>query len=246
MQPIDHTKNIIEVEGVSFSYDGKNEVLSNITLGIHQGDYIGLIGPNGAGKTTLLKIMLGLLIPAKGRVKLFGEDIKDFKDWHKIGYVPQKATSFDANFPVTVREVVLMGIYGKRGLFHRITSQDRRQTEEALLQVDMLPFADRLIGDLSGGQQQRVFIARALVSQPEVIFMDEPTAGIDRNAEDEFYDLLRKLNRDLGLTLVLVSHDITRVANETMHIACVDRTLSCYLSPEEYLASTQARGHMYI
>jgi zinc transport system ATP-binding protein len=246
MQQIDHTKNSIEVEGVDFSYDGKHDVLSSITLGIHLGDYIGLIGPNGAGKTTLLKIMLGLLVPNKGTVRLFGEAIEDFKDWYKIGYVPQKTTNFDANFPVTVSEVVLMGRYGKRKLFHRMTSEDRRIAEKALQEVDMLAFADRLVGDLSGGQQQRVFIARALASEPEVIFMDEPTSGIDRDSEDGLYDLLRKLNRDLGLTLVLVSHDITRVTEEAMHIACIDRTLSCYLTPQEYLASEQARGHMHI
>lgn len=241
MQRIDHTKNIIEAEGISFSYDGKNEVLSDITLGIHRGDYIGLIGPNGAGKTTLLKIMLGLLSPSTGLIRLFGKDIKDFKDWDKIGYVPQKATSFDVNFPVTVSGVVLMGRYGKRGLFHRITSEDREEAEKALRQVDMLSFADRLIGDLSGGQQQRVFIARALASQPEVIFMDEPTTGVDRETQDDFYALLRKLNSDLDLTLILVSHDIARVTREVMHIICVDRTLTCYTEPGEYLKTQVAK-----
>ncbi len=236
MRQIDHTKSIIEVSGVTFSYNGKQEALSHITLGIHRGDYIGLIGPNGGGKTTLLKVMLGLLVPDVGSVRLFGEDIKNFKRWDKIGYVPQKATSFDINFPVTAREVVLMGRYGKRKLFRRITNEDRRLTEEALRQVDMTAFADRLIGDLSGGQQQRVFIARALVSESEVIFMDEPMTGVDRNAEDEFYDLFRRLNRNLDITLVLVSHDIARISREVMHLICVDRTLTCYMRPEEYLA----------
>lgn len=248
MHPIDHTKNIIEVRDVSFSYDGKQEVLSHVSLGIHRGDYIGLVGPNGAGKTTLLRAMLGLVVPKSGTVSLFGQDQREFKEWYRIGYVPQKATSFDANFPATAREVVLMGRYGKRGLFHRTTNEDKRIADKALAQVDMLPFAHRLIGDLSGGQQQRVFIARALASRPEVIFMDEPTTGIDHDAEDEFYDLLRKLNRDLGLTLILVSHDITRVTKEAMHITCINRTLTCYLSPEEYLASSQAKeqGHIHV
>ena len=237
MQPVNHKENIIEVADVSFSYDGRNEVLSHVSLGIHRGDYLGLIGSNGSGKTTLLKIMLGLLTPQEGSVRLFGQDLKDFESWNKIGYVPQKATSFDTNFPVTAREVVLMGRYGKRKLFHKVTAEDRRLTEEALRQVDMSEFADRLIGDLSGGQQQRIFIARALASEPEVIIMDEPTTSVDRNGEDEFYALLRKLNQDLGLTLLLVSHDIDRIAREAMHIACIDRTLTCYLSPQEYLAA---------
>lgn len=235
MQRVDHSKNIIEVQGISFSYDGKVNVLKGITFAIHPGDYVGLIGPNGAGKTTLLKIMLGLLTPTRGEVRLFGQKINEFKDWYKVGYVPQKATHFDAGFPATVEEVVLMGRYAKRGLFSRTTEEDRKLTREALKQVDMWEYRRRLIGDLSGGQQQRVFIARAIVSQPEVIFLDEPTTGIDRQAQDDFYVLLRKLSGELGLTLVLISHDIKRVTDEVMHIAWIDRTLESYSSPEEYL-----------
>ncbi|PIX90118.1 MAG: zinc ABC transporter ATP-binding protein [Candidatus Moranbacteria bacterium CG_4_10_14_3_um_filter_45_9] len=232
---VDHSKNIIEVQDVFFSYDGKTNVLKNITFTVHPGDYVGLIGPNGAGKTTLLKSMLGLLSPTRGEIRLFGQKISEFKDWYKVGYVPQKATYFDAGFPATVEEVVLMGRYAKRGLFARTTVEDRKLVKESLKQVDMWEYKKRLIGDLSGGQQQRVFIARAIVSQPEVIFLDEPTAGIDRQAQNDFYVLLRKLNRELGLTLVLISHDIERVTNEVMHIAWIDRTLESYSSPEEYL-----------
>ncbi|MFZ2187096.1 MAG: metal ABC transporter ATP-binding protein [Candidatus Moraniibacteriota bacterium] len=235
MRSVDHTKNIIEAQGISFSYDGKADVLHGITLAIHQGDYVGLIGPNGAGKTTLLKIMVGLLVPTRGEVRLFGQKISDFKAWHKVGYVPQKATHFDAGFPATVEEVVLMGRYARRGLFARTTQEDRRLVKEALQHVDMWAYKKRLIGDLSGGQQQRVFIARAIVSLPEVIFLDEPTTGIDKQAQDDFYTLLRKLNSELGLTLVLITHDIERVTREAMHIAWIDRTLESYSSPEEYL-----------
>lgn len=237
---VDHTKNIIEVEDVSFSYDGREDVLQNITLAIHQGDYIGLVGPNGAGKTTLLRLMLNLLVPRRGSVRLFGLDMRDFKDWHKIGYVPQKLANFDANFPASVFEVVLMGRYAGKRLFQRTTEADRKAVLDALDQVDMREFKDRLIGDLSGGQQQRVFIARALVNRPEVIFLDEPTAAVDRDAQDSFFALLQKLNREAGLTLVLVSHDIRRLTQEVMHIACVDKTLTCHISPEEYLAESES------
>jgi zinc transport system ATP-binding protein len=142
-------------------------VLSNIKLDIHRGDYLGLVGGNGAGKTTLLKLILGLLTPKNGTIQLFGQDIRSFKDWSKVGYVPQKATAFDANFPATVEEVVLMGRYGRRGLFRRITTEDREKALEAIQQVDMLRYRNTLIGDLSGGEQQRVFIARALKSRGE-------------------------------------------------------------------------------
>ncbi len=240
MQIVDHTKNIIQASHVSFSY-GSNEVLRDITLNIHQGDYVGVIGANGAGKTTLLKIMLGLLTPSSGSISLFGQDIKYFKDWSKIGYVPQKATNFDVNFPATVEEVVLMGRFGKRGLFHRAKPEDREAVEKALKQVDMIDYRKRLIGDLSGGQQQRIFIARALVSDPEVIFLDEPTSGVDRNTQDEFYPLLKKLNRELGITLVLISHDIEKILEEVMHIACIDCTLVSHNSPEEYMKEIETK-----
>jgi ABC-type Mn/Zn transport systems, ATPase component len=119
-----HEESIIAVDDISFSY-GKNEVLSHVNITVSRGDYLGIIGPNGAGKTTLLKIIIGLIAPTSGMVRLFGKDIRGFRDWEKIGYVPQKATNFDANFPATVREVVLMGRYPRRGLFRGITSDDK-------------------------------------------------------------------------------------------------------------------------
>ena len=239
MFKVDHHKNIIEVEDISFSYNENENVLHDITLAIHQGDYIGLVGPNGAGKTTLLKIMLNLLTPTKGIVKLFGSDIRVFKDWHKIGYVPQKALNFDVNFPISVYETVIMGRYSKK-LFKPTTLEDKKEVEGALRQAGMWEYKDRLIGELSGGQQQRVFIARALVNHPEVIFLDEPTTGVDSKMQDEFYELLQKLNKELGITLVLVSHDIERMTKEVMHIACVDKTLTCHVSPEEYLSASES------
>ncbi|MCI4625705.1 MAG: metal ABC transporter ATP-binding protein [Candidatus Magnetoovum sp. WYHC-5] len=234
MSPVDHTQNIIEVENVFFSY-GQCDVLKDITLTIHKGDYLGLVGPNGSGKTTLIKVILGLLKPRRGLIRLFGDDIKDFQNWHKISYVPQKTISFEVGFPATVKEVVLMGRYGRRGMFHKVTAEDRKKTEEALKEVNMWNFRDCLIGELSGGQQRRVFIARALASQPEVIFLDEPTVGIDKTNQEELYAILRKLNKDMDLTLVMVSHDIEKIVQETMHIACIDRTLVCHASPEDFL-----------
>jgi len=242
MNSVDHTKNIIECVGVSFSYSNQ-EVLKNINLGIHRGDYIGLVGGNGAGKTTLLKIILGLLKPDSGIIKLFGQDITDFKDWSKIGYVPQKATNFDINFPATVEEVVLMGRFGRRGLFHKINEGDRKKATEALKHVDMLEHRNKLVGDLSGGQQQRVFIARALAGDPEVIFLDEPTVGVEKDIKDEFYKLLRKLNEELHLTIVLITHDIESMSHEAMHIACIDRTLVFHNSVDKFFEETHKVIH---
>ncbi len=237
---VNHQKNIIEVENVSFAYDGQSNVLENITLAIHQGDYIGLVGPNGAGKTTLLKVMLNLLSPQSGQVKLFGTDMQNFHDWRRIGYVPQKSVNLEANFPASVYEVVMMGRYADQKMFQRTSPADKQAVKDALEKVGMWEKKGRLIGDLSGGQQQRVFIARALARDPEVIFLDEPTTGVDQKTQNSFYALLQKLNQKLGITLVLVSHDIERLTQEVMHIACVDKTLTCHVSPEEYLSESKS------
>ncbi|MDD5527530.1 MAG: metal ABC transporter ATP-binding protein [Patescibacteria group bacterium] len=240
---IDHDKNIIEVKNISFAY-GAEEVLSNISINVHQGDYLAFVGPNGAGKTTLLKIILGLLLPKKGSIRLFGRDIKDFKDWRKISYVAQGVNNFDHNFPATVLEIVLMGRYSRKGLLKNINSSDKKIAEKAIEQVGLSGFKNRLIGDLSGGQKQRVFIARALCAEPEVIFLDEPTAGVDRQSQDNFYMLLKKMNAELGITLVLISHDVERMLKEAMHIACIDHTLTCHTSPEEFLRESAAADIM--
>lgn len=238
MHTVDHTKSIIEVSNVSFSYN-EEVVLKNVSLSIHKGDYLGVVGSNGSGKTTLLRIILGLLPSNSGTVKLFGQDISIFKDWSRIGYVPQKVINFDNNFPVTVEEVVMMGRYGKLGLFHRISKNDKQKVTEALNNVDMFAYHDRPIGDLSGGQQQRVFIARALAGEPEIIFLDEPTVGVEKDVKEKFYQLLHDLNEKLNLTIVIVTHDIESMSHEAMHVACIkDNTLTFHESIDDLFKKT--------
>lgn len=236
---VDHTKNIIEIKDVSFGYDNKGDVLKNINLQIHKGDYIGFVGPNGSGKTTLIKIIIGLLKFKEGSIKIFGQNLENFKDWHKIGYVPQKTTAFDINFPVTVEEVVAMGRYSRRKLGQKITPEDKKLIQKSLENVDMWDYRGRLIGDLSGGQIQRVFIARALVNDPEIIFLDEPTTGIDEKSQKDFYQLLQKLNKEMNITLIIVSHDIEKLTQEVMHMVCVNQTLTCHTTPEEFIKESQ-------
>ena len=228
-----HVTPALEVSDVSFSY-GQGKVLDHISFSVNRGDYVGLVGPNGAGKSTLLKVILGLLTPDEGRVSILGTDLAGFTDWHRIGYVPQKATNFDAGFPASVLDVALMGRYGMRGLLRDITAADRDAVRAALEQVGMWEFRDRLIGDLSGGQQQRVFIARALAASPEILFLDEPTVGVEQQKVDEFYALLKQLNRDLGLTLVLVTHDVETIVEQASHIACIDTSLVCYDTAQDF------------
>ena len=234
--PVDHTKNILEVQGVSFSY-GDTVVLKDINLIVHQGDYLGIIGPNGSGKSTLLKLMVGLLKPSQGEIKLFGEKLNNFKDWHKLGFVSQRVINFDPLFPATVKEVVAMGRYTHKKIWQRLNKTDEEIIKRSLLQVEMENFENRAIGDLSSGQQQRVFIARALAAEPEVIFLDEPTVGIDAATQEQFYALLKKLNLDLGLTLIMISHDLDIMAKETTELACVNQNLTYHDNPASCIRS---------
>jgi zinc transport system ATP-binding protein len=234
--PAATTPLMVELDDVCFRYDGEL-VLSDVSLRIHRGDFLGIIGPNGSGKTTLLRIMLGLLQSECGSVKVFGEDIKTFHDWHRIGYVPQKAVAFESRFPASVFEVVMSGRTGRVGLARPFGQADREAGLRAIETVGMIGYRDRLIGRLSAGQQQRVFIARALASHPDLLVLDEPTVGVDLNAQEQFYSLLRRLNRDFGTTLVLVSHDIAAIAQEVTRLACLNRTLVFHGSPEEALRS---------
>lgn len=214
---------VININHVFFGYANTNAVLENINLEVKRGDFLGLIGPNGSGKTTLLKILLDLLKPSKGDVYLFGENLKTFRDWRKIGYVPQKAGLTSMRFPITVEEVVGMG------------PGDKKAVTEALRSVDMMNLRKRLLNELSGGQQQKVFIARALVSNPQLLILDEPTVGVDTESQVKFYELLKELNRRRNLTLILVSHDIDVVANEVKTVACLNRTLLFHGQPKDIM-----------
>lgn len=236
MQQINHTKTIIEFQDVSFSYGGEMAV-QNVSMTIHKGDYVGVVGPNGGGKSTLLRLMLGLLTPTKGKILIFGTEIKKFKNWPKFGYVSQKVAHVDPHFPMTVREVVTMGRYPKLGLFHFPTIKDKEIVRKSLEQVEMWEFRDKLIGDLSGGQQQRVFIARALAGEPEIIVLDEPTVGVDIKTQKQFYSLLQKFNKELDLTLVLAAHELDIIAHESTEIAYINGSLVYYGFPKEFMKS---------
>lgn len=211
---------IVSVKNLFFGYDEKL-ILEGINIDIYKGDYLGIVGPNGSAKSTLLKLILGLLKLQKGSIEVFGRDIKEFKDWGKVGYVPQKANSFNSSFPATVEEVVSANLFPKIGLFKSIKKKDREKAYEILKIVGMQDYKDRLIGNLSGGQQQKVFIARTLISEPQIIFLDEPTVGIDVDSQKEFYDLLERLNREMDITIVMVSHDIGAITQRVNRIACM-------------------------
>jgi zinc transport system ATP-binding protein len=240
MQNIDHSKNIIEIKNINFSYDGKTNILEDINLEIHKGDYVGIIGPNGSGKSTLLKLILGLLKIQKGEIKIFGEDITKFKNKRRVAYIPQKAIFFDNYFPATVYDVIEMSINKK--YFRENNLSAKKRIQEVLEKVAVFDLKDRNIVELSGGQQQRVFIARALVNDPEIIFLDEPTTGIDQKNKNDFFELLKKLNQKEEKTIVLISHDIEKITEEVMHIICINKNLVCHTTPEDFINQSKTKN----
>jgi len=207
---------------------GGKVVLRQIDFAVPSGSVFGLIGPNGGGKTTLLKVALNLLQPARGEVLVFG------KPWHEhpapgptIGYTPQHHDHLP-HFPVSVRQVVQMGCYGKVGLCRPLRQTDKTTVEHCLELVGMLPQAKRPIDELSGGQKQRVFIARALAAGPQLLILDEPTAGVDTAARDQFYELIRDLQQRMGLTVILATHDIGMVLKYCDVVGCLNETLTIH------------------
>jgi len=212
--------HILEVENLSFAYQD-NYILKNASFKIDKGDFVGIIGPNGSGKSTLVKLMLKILTPEKGQIRIFGEDIKKFSQWSKIGYISQKANSFNGAFPATVNEVVGVNLLANTGLFKRKPPDYDKRIYDVLKMVGMQEHGNKLIGRLSGGQQQRVFIARVLVSQPEIMFLDEPTVGIDAKSEEALYCLLARMNEELGITIIMVTHDIGAITVHANKLICL-------------------------
>jgi zinc transport system ATP-binding protein len=210
----------IELTDVQFSY-GSEPAIRDINFAIDEGDFCGIIGPNGGGKSTLLRLTLGVLKPQHGTVRLLGDDPR--KTRTQTGYVPQE-TSSNKEFPISVHDVVLMGLVYKRGIGHPFTAEDHGTVETIIAEMGLMGLGRRRIGELSGGQRQKVLLARALVSKPRLVFLDEPTASIDMAGVDEIYEYLQKLNKQ-GTTVVLVTHNVGAVSKYVKSVACVNKTL---------------------
>jgi len=206
-------------------------VLEDITLDIEENTCVGILGPNGAGKSTLLKVILGLLPPTRGEVRVFGLAPHLARgQGYFMGYLPQRPLG-NPRFPVSVLDVVLMGRYGKIGLIRRPRREDRDAALGHLSRLGIGHLAHRPIGDLSGGEQQRVFIARALAVNPRLLILDEPTISLDACSQDELYDLVRRLQEELHLTVIIVSHDIGAVASHVDDIICLNRRVHVHSPP---------------
>jgi len=210
-----------------------------VSFSIRTGDFLALIGPNGSGKTTLLKIILGLLKPVQGVIRILGTPIHEFKKFHKIGYVPQKATHIDPFFPVSVKEVVSMGLLSGRKGPKSANKSESVKLENALSLVGLQDLKNWRIGKLSGGQQQRVFIAKAIVNQPEILFLDEPTTGVDTRTHDHFYEMLDDLNKQKGMTIVLVTHEVGIINKHVSQVACLNQNLVYHGTHSEFCRSAE-------
>lgn len=231
-------KNVIKVKDLSFSYDS-HPVLEDINLTVKSGDFLAVLGPNGGGKTTLIKILLGILSLEKGNVSVLG--LKPGKAAHRIGYVPQNIT-ISNKFPINVLDVVLMGRLGFVGRFKKYCARDFSMAVRALEQVGMSGFKKDMISNLSGGQRQRVLIARALACDPEILFLDEPTASVDQAFHSKLYQLLFDLNQQ-GKTIVVISHDLSVLSSHANSVACVNKNLYFHDSSEINLEMLEKAYH---
>ncbi|WP_232699048.1 metal ABC transporter ATP-binding protein [Brevibacillus daliensis] len=234
MQKDIQQSSVISLDHVFFRYEDGKKVLEDITFHLNKGDFMGIVGPNGSGKSTLMKLILGLNVPSKGEINLFGQPLQKFKEWNKIGYVAQQAAHGASGFPATVREVVSSGLVGKVGMFRRLTAEHRQQVADVIERVGLSAKINERISNLSGGQLQRVFIARALVSEPELLILDEPTVGVDQESIQQFYELLRSLKDETGMTMVIVSHDVSVMMEWVNKVACLQRRLHFHGTTEEY------------
>lgn len=213
------SSKLIEIEHLSAGYDGK-QVLNDINLTVYQDDYLGIIGPNGGGKTTLMRLILRLMKPTEGNIRYYkdGKEVKEIS----MGYLPQY-NSLDKQFPISVYEVVLSGLSKTKSLFSRYTQAQHQQVLDTLERMQLMEFKDRHIAALSGGQLQRVLLARAIVSKPDVVILDEPNTYIDRRFQKQMYEMLEQINKECAI--IIVSHDVAEVLNNVKHIACVNHHL---------------------
>jgi zinc transport system ATP-binding protein len=214
---------LIEIRSLNVKYPNGVTALEDINLDICESDLIALMGPNGAGKSTLLKVILGLIKPTSGSIKLFGSaDLG--KNLKNVGYVPQTALVRDPNLPFTVYETVMMGRTPVAGLLHGLRKSDRQKVNEVLKLFGIYELKDRKIGQLSGGQSQRVFLAKAMVAEPKLLLLDEPTSGVDMTSKREFYNILERLNKERHIAVVLSSHDVGVVTKIANRVLCINRS----------------------
>lgn len=227
---------IIEVDDLTAGYERDNPVFSNISMTVKRGQFTAIVGGNGCGKSTLLRVILGLHPVVKGEVRLFGEPLSRFRMHRRIGYLPQTPNLLPS-FPANVMEIVCSGLLSEKSFPRRITAADRLRAVAVLQQLGVESFQHRFISELSGGQRRKVLLARALVTNPELLIMDEPTTELDPASREAFYTMLRHLNTDCGVTILLVSHDSATVGVYASHLAVMDDGLLFHGTFHEFCQS---------
>lgn len=230
--------SILSVKGLYCGY-GSVEVLSDVSFDVEKGDYIGLAGPNGAGKTTMVKAVLGLSEKLRGVIKLFGQDLKSFNGWGRVGYLSQRVTAFNPLFPASVKEVVRLGLLPQKEFPKRFSRTDDAKVRQSLALMGISDLDSKPVADLSGGQQQRVFLARALVSNPELLILDEPGTALDPQSREDFFEFIKKLNRDNGITVILITHDTSQIGLYANKLLYLDKRVVFYGSFSDFCKSTE-------
>jgi len=226
---------LISVKDLNYMV-GEQTILSGISFDIDQGEYLALVGPNGGGKSTLIKLILGLIVPSSGTIEILSKSIDSFKDYYKIGYVPQNVSLFDNNFPLSVYETVALGLSSQKPWFSFLDSRDKKNIDMAIKSASIESLRDKNISELSGGQRQRVMIARALVSQPQILILDEPSTGVDIASQEKFYQFLKRLNREENLTIIFITHDLGVIADDVTNVLAVNQNLTFRGTAEEILS----------
>ncbi len=225
--------NVIETKNLDFK-----TIIQDVSFEIRRGDYAAIIGPNGGGKSTLVKLILGLIPHDNGVIKLFGQ-APSLGSLKKIGYVSQGIAKLDENFPISVHEVIKLGLIANKSLFSRITKNDLARIDHVLTKMNIQDLKDAKISELSGGQRQRVMIAKALVNQPQILILDEPNTGVDKQSQINFYALLKDLNHNENITILFITHDLGVIVDDINKVLCINQTLLACHDPRQIYHSEQ-------
>ena len=229
---------IVTTELLSCSYR-EGRVLEEVSFQVERGDYVGIVGPNGSGKSTLIKALLGLVTISKGSAALFGTPLSDFRDWHRVGYLPQSLHLVNPVFPATVHETVGLGLLSLKRFPKRLNRADNYKISTILEELGISDLKHKLIGELSGGQLQRVLLARAIVNDPELLVLDEPTAALDPETRGRFYAMIAEINRSRGVTVLLVTHDSGAIGEYASKMLYLDKKILFYGSFDQFCCSPE-------
>ena len=237
-------ENIISVRDLGFEY-GDGWVFHKLNLDVPEGDFVAVIGANGAGKSTLMKMLAHALPPTMGNIFYYGIPIEKFDQWEKIGYVAQNPAKMQRDFPISVREVIALGLIQKNKLWQRFGSEEDEKIEKVLETFQLKDLEQRKIGELSGGQQQRVFLARAMVKEPKILLLDEPATGIDAASKIALYDMLQEINFEQNVTIIMISHDLELAAGAAKSALCISHGICFRGDVQEALQHHHKHGYFF-